>query len=76
VTIYALAQPDRFNTFFPSREALALPNLVSVGQRHVVSACASRVRRTVAIEDASMQILRKPAQSFVQPKLDRTQPHD
>jgi len=25
-----LAQPDRFNTFFPLREALTLPNLASV----------------------------------------------
>jgi hypothetical protein len=57
VTIYALAQSDRFNTFFPLREALALPNLASVN-----GTSFRRTRhgsgRTMAIEDASMQILR------------------
>jgi hypothetical protein len=54
VAIYALAQSDHFNIGFPSREALALPNPVSVGQRYV------RVTdQGSAIEHASMQILRK-----------------
>jgi hypothetical protein len=65
VTIYALAPPDRSNTFFPLREALALPNLASVN-----GTLFRRARhgsgRTMAIEYVSMQILRKPAQSFVQ----------
>jgi hypothetical protein len=35
VAIYALAQSDHFNICFPLREALALPNPVSLGQWHV-----------------------------------------
>ena len=60
---------------FPSREALAKPDLVSVSTNGTSFRRARHgSRQTEAIQYASVQIVRKPARSLVHRQLDRSQP--
>jgi len=60
---------------FPSRQALATPDLVSVSTNGTSFGRARHgSEQTAAIEYASVQIVRKPARSLVHRQLDRSQP--
>ena len=62
---------------FLSREALATPDLVSVSTNGTSFRCERHVSgQPIAIEYASVQVVRKPARFVMHRELDRSQPHD